>query len=160
MREEEEERVRKEEEERLREEQVRAARERAKREELKGMIREIQEEVQVKVSEQVVAMLQTFVGDVGVLLRHLLKGGETGGLNNETTMGAMRALQALRNFDLGESETNSDSDSDTDTDTDTDTDQSDTRKGSSQRRNTQYHRTCQCGKAVRQYQRGRYVYYN
>ena len=119
------------------------------------MIREIQEEVQVKVSEQVVAMLQTFVGDVGVLLRHLLKGGETGGLNNETTMGAMRALQALRNFDLGESETNSESDSDIDSDTDTE--QSDSRKGSNQRRNTQYHRTCQCGKAVRQYQRGMYT---
>ena len=149
--------MREEEEERLKiEGELRVAKERVKREELKAMIREIQGEVQAKVTGQVVAMLDTFLGDVGVLLRHLLKGKQSGDLHNETTIGTMRALQALQHFDLAESE--SDYDTDSDTDSDSDSDQSDSTKGTGRGMKTQYHQTCQCGKAISQYQKGSYIY--
>ena len=152
--EEERERERKREKERIRvEEEERRVKEQ-KREELKMMIREIQKELQVKVSGQVMAMLHTFFGDVGVLLRHLLKGKQTGELNNETTMGTMRAFQALHQFDLGESDIDSDSDSDSEQSISS---EDDTTKGTGrgQSKNTKDPNTCQCGKTVTQYQRGR-----
>ena len=158
LRVEEEDKLRVEEEKRVKQEEERAARERVKKEELKDMIKEIKEEVQVNVTSQVVAMLHPFLDDVGVLLRHLLKGGEAGGLNNETTMGTTRALQALQYFDLEESDSESDTDSDSDSEQ-SDRSEGDSTKGTGRGRNPQHSNVCQCGKAVRKYQTGSYRYH-
>lgn len=128
------------------------------------MIKEIQGEVQAKVNEQVVSMLHTFLGDVGLLLRHLLKGGNSGQQNNERTMETARVLQVLHQFDLGNSESGYDSDSDSDSESESDNEQSEnsekgngtrTGKGRDRGLNPQHKNVCQCGKAVRQYQRSR-----
>ena len=153
-------RVKKEEKKRVKEqekrvkEQEKRVKEEEKKQELKAMITQIQEEVQAKVNGQVVAMLQTFIGDVSVLLRHLLKGGETGEANHETVRETVRALQVLQQYNLGES--------DTDSNPESDSEQSDRSEGGNtnarernQGRNTPNSNTCQCGKAVRQYQGGR-----
>ena len=136
------------------EEQEKRVNEEDKKQELKAMITQIQEEVQAKVTGQVMTMLKTFLGDVSVLLRHLLKGGETGEANHETVRETVRALQVLHQFNLGESETDSNPESDSE--------QSDRSEGGNtnarernQGRNTPNSNTCQCGKAVRQYQGGR-----
>ena len=127
-----------------------------KKKELRAMIKEIQEEVQAKVSVQVAAIVHTFLGDVGVLLRHLLKGGKTSEQNNERTMETARALQILHQFDLEESESDTDTDSESDSEQRVSSDEGNT-KGTGRDRgmNNQNQNTCQCGKAVRQYQSGR-----
>ena len=127
-----------------------------KKQELKTMMKEIQEELQAKVTGQVVNMLQTFLGDVGLLLRHLLKGDQTSGQNNERTMETARMLQVLSQFDLENSESDCVSDSDTDSDSDSDSVSSEegNTKRTDRSANQQSSNTCQCGKAVSHYQRG------
>ena len=143
-----------EEEERLRvEEEEKRVREKEKKQELKAMIKEIQEEVQAKVTGQVVAMLHTFLGDVGMLLRYLLKGGNTDEQNNETTLRTMRALQALQTFDQGDFDSDSESESDSDI-SDSSEEGNETRRYRG--RNPQQLNACKCGKAMSKYQRGRY----
>ena len=113
-------------------------------------MKEIQEELQAKVTGQVVNMLQTFLGDVGLLLRHLLKGDQTSGQNNERTMETARMLQVLSQFDLG----NSESDCVSDSDSDSDNSEEGNTKRTDRSVNQQSSNTCQCVKAVSQYQRG------
>ena len=124
-----------------------------KKQELKAMIEEIQEEVQAKVTGQVVAMMQTFLGDVGSLLRHLLKGKRAKDPFNERTMETARALQVLHQFDLGESEYDSEADFDSDLEQSVSSERG-SRKERDKGTNTQNSNTCQCGKVVRQYQTG------
>ena len=124
------------------------------------MIKEIQEEVQVKVTEQVVTMLQTFIGDVGVLLRYLLKDNKTGELKNERSMETAKALQVLHQFDLENFESESDYDSDIDSDSeDSVSSENGNMKGTGRGRgmNTVYPNSCKCGKTLQQYQKGGYL---
>ena len=124
-----------------------------RKQELKSMIKEIQEEVQVKVTGQVVSMMKTFIGDVGCLLRHLLKRGNIGDPSHGNTMETARMLQVLNNFNLGDSESGSDSEKDESAEGGS---TKGTKKGGG--RYSQYPNACKCGKAVRQYQTGRTLY--
>ena len=133
------------------EEEKRKAKE-LKREELKMIIQEIQEEVQAKVSGQVVAMVATFFGDMGLLLRHLLKGGKNSESYNEKTMEMTKALQVFQQFDLGDSEYDSDSDSEQSVSSDEDNTKGTERDKGKNRPNSN---ACQCGKAINQYQTGK-----
>ena len=155
-------RIEEEEKKKLKVEEEMRARERAKKEELKAIIKEIQEEVQAKVNVQVAAMIHTFLGDFGLLLRHLLRGGKTGDLDNERTMETTKALQVLQHFDLGESDSESESEMESDSDSeqsDSSEEGTETRTGRYRGMNPQHSNACQCGKVVRQYQRGSSVYY-
>ena len=113
------------------------------KQELKAIIREIQEEVQTNVAEKVVAILQTFIGDVGVLLRHLLKGDMISTQNHEETMETAEALQVLHQFDLEDSELHTSSEGGNTKGTE-----------SNQEMNRKEPKVCQCGNAIRQYQNG------
>ena len=147
------EKVREMERERLRVEEDRVKE--SKKQELKAMILEIQEEVQTSVTKKVVGMLQTFIGDVGVLLRHLLKGKKTSTQNHEETMEIAKALQVLHQFDLEDSEIDSDSDSESDSELHISSERRNTKGTEGNREmNTKYPNVCQCGNAVRQYQNG------
>ena len=140
------------------EEEKKKAKEQLKKQELKAMIQEIQEEVQTKVTGQVVTMLKTFLGDVGLLLSHLLKRGTSEEPYTERTRETARAIQVLHNFDLEDCDSDSDSDSDSESEADSEqsmsSDERNT-KGRNRRMSPQNSNVCQCGKAVRQHQRGR-----
>ena len=125
-----------------------------KKEELKTMIQEIQEEIQAKMTGHVVTMLKTFLGDVGLLLKQLLKKGNISELYDERTIETAQALQVLHHFDLGESESDSDSEQRVSWESDNNT------KGTGADRgiNTQQTNTCNCGKAIQQYKTGRILY--
>ena len=128
-----------------------------KKNELKELIQDIQEDVQAKVTGQVVTILQTFLGDISLLLRHLLKGGLTSEQYHEKTMETARALQVLHQFDLRDSESDTDTDSYISTDSDLSaSSEGGNTKGAERDRGLkpQFKNICQCGKVVRKYQQG------
>ena len=75
-----------------------------KQNELKAMIREIQEEVQNNVTGQVMAMLSTFIKDVGGLLRYFVNRERNNEQDHEETMETTQAMEVLQQFNLEDSE--------------------------------------------------------
>ena len=103
---------------------------------------------------QVVAMLQTFIKDVGCLLTYLLKGGKTGEFNNERAMEMTRAFQVLQQFELGESESDNDNDSDSEQSA-ISKERNSKGKETDNRLHSIYSNSCQCEKLIIQYKTGK-----
>ena len=104
------------------------------------MVQAIQKKVQAKLTEQVGAMLKTFLGDFGCLLKHLLKGRDMNDLSNESRTETARVLQVLNNFNLGGAGPDFDSESDNDSDQDVNS------EGEKRNRNmnAEYSNSCKC----------------